>query len=179
MCLTGRFAVVDVRARGGTQLETPLSCPCDIAEVVRAYPGLDWSLLRRKAHKAHSDRIVRISLLLARDLLGATVSPSWTREIARDTPARRLADQIEEQLLREHESQYYSPDMSWGNLQAKERLSDRIMTLLWLTVTPTAKHYDTLPLPAALTGLYYVLRPILLVVRFVSRRLKHGKRARS
>ena len=47
---------------------------CDIAELVRVYPQLDWAQLLRQARRLGGERMLLYSLRLANNLLGTVLS---------------------------------------------------------------------------------------------------------
>jgi hypothetical protein len=55
---------------------------------------------------------------------------------------------------------------TWFHLRARERLADRSRYCLRLVSTPTAGDFELVSLPARLSFLYYVLRPIRLARKY-------------
>ncbi|MFC1681472.1 nucleotidyltransferase family protein [Pseudomonadota bacterium] len=68
-----------------------LSKVCDIAEHLRAHPGIEWPQVIERARKDGLQRILRCSLVLARELLGAELEPTVLNYVESDPKARKYA----------------------------------------------------------------------------------------
>lgn len=66
---------------------------CDIAEFLRVYPTLDWSLILERAKQQGAQRMLWVGLLLAHDLLEASVPERILMQARRDPVAVQLAAQ--------------------------------------------------------------------------------------
>ncbi len=71
---------------------------CDVAELVRAYPGLDWHAVYDRMGAMRSRRILRLGLLLAADLLAAPLPKHVRDDIRRDHRVRTLGHDLLERL---------------------------------------------------------------------------------
>lgn len=70
---------------------------CDIAEIVRAYPALDWALVRELAERQSGVRGVAAALRLAREHLDAAVPADVLAALGAQTlDPDRLADALEQ-----------------------------------------------------------------------------------
>lgn len=74
---------------------------CDVAEFLRAYPDLDWDTVYARAQDMHSERVLRLGLLLAYRLLRAPLPSEIERDVLRDHRAGALAAAIMERLPRQ------------------------------------------------------------------------------
>ncbi|HKR00524.1 MAG TPA: nucleotidyltransferase family protein [Pyrinomonadaceae bacterium] len=145
---------------------------CDVAGLIRAHPDLDWERIRREAARAKASRMLDVSLLLARDLLGANVP----EKVANDMEARKgvseLASEVERTLFpgtggRGNVSQYLAP------ARALDGLRDRARFHLRLALTPTFEDWTFIELPRPLRFLYYLTRPVRLARKYALRRKIH------
>jgi hypothetical protein len=141
-----------------------LSLTCDIAEIVRANPELNWNMLIHDAAILHSERMLFVGLCLATDLLGAPLPQKILQRIRDDISVRTLADEIERRLFRERTE--LCDDLFF--YRVKERVRDRVGAALWYVTIPKPEDYETLPLPAPLIKLYYVVRPVRVATRATS-----------
>ncbi|HEX8184539.1 MAG TPA: nucleotidyltransferase family protein [Blastocatellia bacterium] len=149
---------------------------CDIAELVRTHAGVDWEYVVQQADRLGVQRMLLVGLLLANDLLGATLPDKVSRRIESDTVIEMLAGPVRKRLFHDVEA---SPEVSdrpvskdalplgliHFHLRSRERLRDRIRYCLYfgnLAITPTKKDREFLRLPASLSLLYYLLRPVRL-----------------
>jgi hypothetical protein len=147
---------------------------CDLPEVVRAYPELDWKRVQEQATALGCRRMVALGLILAGDLLGMTLPSGILPMVQAERVAVGLAAQIRSRLFQDADSLFSedSETATNGRNQAErerrryyhrvmERLPDRIRYRLapaqrW--IKPNARDRALLPLPDSLAFLYYLLR---------------------
>ncbi len=72
---------------------------CDIAQLLRAYPELDWPLAFRLAGNFSRKRTILVALKLAQELLGASLPRSVQVSVEREFGLSSAADRIIEQLF--------------------------------------------------------------------------------
>jgi hypothetical protein len=72
---------------------------CDVAELLATHPQLRWDAILGQARAIHCDRTLLLGLLLARDLLGATLPDALARLLAADRVAAALAGQVAGELF--------------------------------------------------------------------------------
>jgi Uncharacterised nucleotidyltransferase len=172
---------------------------CDIAELIRANPQMDWNQVVGQAANLRSKRMLSLGLLLATDLLGATIPYEVTLMIESDPKVKTLAARVLTSLFRDngnpsHEFTdtnilvYFKEE--WLNrilCNLKEEWGDR--TLLSIqhylhrlnkAVTPNAEDKELLSLPSFLSFLYYLIRPVRLGntygLRLLMQLVRQGKR---
>jgi hypothetical protein len=147
-----------------------LSWICDIAELIRVYPQLEWLAILRHARASGSGRMVGLGLFLAHALLGAALPAALLRAIADDPAIERLARQVLRTLLQAREARRSLLETSLFYLGAREHLRDRARYCLRLVTTPTLGDWGIVALPAQLSFLYYLLRPLRLLGGYFWRR---------
>jgi hypothetical protein len=141
---------------------------CDVAELSRAHPQLDWERVRALARAAGGERILLLALELARGLLGAELPQGSLGALREDRVVPALAARVRPQLLRASDAAAASRTLdSAFYLLARERFTDKLhyVSLRALgparrLVKPTETDRRFLHLPPALAPLYYVVRPI-------------------
>ncbi len=146
---------------------------CDIAELVRVYQDLDWNQVEERASTLGCKRMLCLGLLLAHDLLGAELPEEVLQTVLSDQVAASLASEINEQFLYESGGQFKVFKRELLHLRMRERLRDRIRYILfsflsqyfyWYQKIPiNEKDRALIPLPAALSFLYYLVRPVRLL----------------
>jgi hypothetical protein len=136
---------------------------CDIAELIRSYPALNWMQVIETASNLRARRILLLGLLLARDALGAEL-PEWVSStIGADHVLNELGDQLMACLaggvplaLQLGENQRYY-------MKLREHRADRFL-VAWKQVKYylglTARDREILPESSPL--LLYVVRPFRL-----------------
>jgi hypothetical protein len=133
----------------------------DVARVVSTCDQMDWRRVMERARRLGSVRMLLLGLLLAHDLLGATL-PGEMLDMARADPAvGSLAAQVRQQLLAGGRPGPLG--VARFHLRARERWRDRVEYAWRLAVTTTAGDWEMLRLPDPLFPLYYLLRPLRLL----------------
>ena len=73
---------------------------CDVAELVRGHPTMDWEAMLDQAAALRIRRMLLLALRLAADLLGTSLPGPVLRELGRDSVARSLASRTGRCILR-------------------------------------------------------------------------------
>lgn len=158
-------------AHGGKHWYERLKWLCDIAELLRSDVEIAWPVLRARAKKLRSERLLWLGCLLSHELLQAPVPPDLVAEARRDRAVPRLARQVTEWFFTEPFKKEPSIALYRFHLQMREAWRDRrayLRHLSRLAVRPTAKDRAFLPLPPGLEPLYYAIRPVRLAVDAVT-----------
>jgi Uncharacterised nucleotidyltransferase len=145
---------------------------CDVAEVIRSHPLLDWVQVSREAKKLRIERMLFLGLTLANQILDVELpSEVWQWAIA-DAKAQKLARQVKQQIMGEREGfgttpsiekfRFYLAAMQGWDEKLKFCLG-LVQRAIRLSVKPNLKDHALLPLPPAFHGLYYFLRPVRLL----------------
>jgi hypothetical protein len=166
-----------------------LKLVCDVAELVRAHPELDWGQLGGRARKLGCERMLGLGLVLAHDLLG-TVVPEGSVAGLRVHAIQTLFRKVYERFL--HQDPGGSdPEDKWAfYLAVRERLADRVRVCrglgeippgtdwvvfplharlyhyLAMGLLPNERDRDVVDLPAPLHLLYLVIRPLRLMRKY-------------
>ena len=140
-----------------------LAWVCDVAELLKSNPSLDWQLALGLARDSHVERMLLLGLRLASGLLGAPVPADLLRRARADTGAARLSGEVAGRMF---DGEEFKPlGLVRGvrfNLRARRRLLEKVRYFRFI-LTPTDKDLATLRLPANLTFAYYLLRPLRLL----------------
>ena len=141
---------------------------CDVAELLRVHPEMDWTLVMKQARSLRIERILFLGLLLSWDLLEAKLPIEIIQRIQADPLVKLYAYKVRQYLFSEKDSipVYFSYYLF--NLMRDppvEKVPYRGY-LLWqfirLGITPTEKDRRILPLPVFFEFLYYLIRPVRL-----------------
>jgi Uncharacterised nucleotidyltransferase len=154
---------------GGKHGWERLGWVCDIAELIRSRKGMDWGRIMSQAEVLRSERMLFLGLYLASDFLEAPLPEEIRLRAHSDPVVRALAAQVREWLFRE-----VLPGVleNWRfQVRIRDRLWDGCRYCLGLVMTPTGLELTLVSLPAALFPIYYLVRPLRLV-------LKHALRAK-
>ena len=140
-----------------------LSWICDIAEIIRAPPAINWESLAEKARHAHSRRMLDVGLLAAADLLDAPVPGHVLDRIKRDSSAEKFVAQAKWRLFDE-ETKTPTRIHALRRIAMQERLADKLTVFLWFALVPTPDDYDVVRLPLQISGLYFAIHPLRYVL---------------
>lgn len=152
---------------GSKHLWIRLQWLCDVTQLLRRSPGLDWERALAGARRAGGLRALSLGLRLANEVLGAPLPPEIAAQLGRDPLTDRLAARVRQRL-------WYGPppeNVRWFKkehfrVQLIDRPWDRLAYWLYYLTTPNAADLAGLPLPRALFPLYALLRPARLVCAY-------------
>ena len=147
---------------------------CDIAELLRAYPQLEWSQLESRTAARGMRRQLCLGLRVAHEVLGAELSDPALRMIKSELSlgplvrktisdlfiGRRAGDSATSQILHEHLC-----IARWGVGPARKLGAAIVGVTYLLRIRPTDRDRELIPLPASLSFLYYLIRPLRLMVK--------------
>jgi len=145
---------------------------CDVAELVRANPGMNWEQALQQARATGGERMLFLGLALASNLLGATLPEGILRTIEADSAARNLCAEVIHRLLSEAEVPRDASERARFfrfHLRVRERLRDRVRCCLHLVFTPSQEDWQAVRLPESLSFLHYALRPFRLAFKYSAR----------
>jgi len=149
-----------------------LSHICDVAELVRANPEMNWEQALRQAGATGGKRMLLLGLALARDLLGVALPEDVSRMIQADPALRGLAAEVTSRLFAEEESRRNASERAQFfrfHLRVRERFWDRARCCLHLVFTPSQEDWEAIRLPESLSFFYYALRPFRLAAKYAAR----------
>ena len=156
---------------GAKHMWSRLEWVCDVAELIRSEPGLDWDQVMDRAARLGSRRMLFLGINLAVDLLDAPVPGEVLRQARRDTVARSLSGEGLQRMFPSGEYQVGTLRESAFHFRVRERLQDRVpnvLTLAHRAVTPNERDRSVLPLPETLGWLYYLVRLVRVAAMYVT-----------
>jgi hypothetical protein len=135
---------------------------CDLAEFIRVHQNMDWKRITEKAHAGGYERILLLGLLLSNDILGSTIPEDVLQKTQIDRTVKSLAGHISKLLFAEHDLSSKAFKYFLLQINIWRRLGDKIRYCVGRTITPNEADWVAIPLPASLSFLYYLIRPIRL-----------------
>ena len=156
-------------AHGASDCWSRLLLVCDLAQWISARPQLDWEGVLERASGMGSERRLLLGLILARDLLGATLLPEVTARMAGDGEAIRLAAEARRRILGAQHTNVGHVERCGSHLRVMERLRDKMLYglgLFHLSLAPNMTDRSTVPLPGVMSPLYYLIRPARLAATY-------------
>lgn len=150
---------------GTKHLWERLAWVCDVAGLVNSNPTLDWDAVFSRARGAHVERMLLLGLRLARALASAELPEEVLRKIKEDETAARLASDAARRMFDGAEYKPAGFFRSVGfNLRARSRARERLRYFRFI-LTPTDGDLKAFALPARLSFVYYLLRPMRLLLK--------------
>ncbi|MFN6487970.1 MULTISPECIES: nucleotidyltransferase family protein [unclassified Nostoc] len=169
-------------ARGVNEGRESLAQICDLAELLRIQKPLDWEQLLQEVNSLELERPFFISLLIVNTLLN-TPLPDQIKQIIQqkiqiDPTMLIYAVRMQKQLFTEVKTPLFIK-LFFHHLMIKGPLSRMPVRvyLVWQFLSFTAKlviinvnqkDQEVFPLPSGLSFLYYLIRPIRLVSRYIT-----------
>jgi hypothetical protein len=150
----------------------PLIKVCDITELMRRHPELDWQATVRIARDEGVLHVLCLGVAVAARLLGTCV-PDEVAILARKVPdLDALVRHVEERIFDDGQRQYTRPELldrfTW-NAALRERFRDRnraMVALMQDVFVPNEPEYALLRLPRSLFPLYRIVRPARLAWKY-------------
>jgi len=139
---------------------------CDIAQLMKA-PNLNWERIGSEASSLGVARILRVAMLLAHRLLGASIPGDAEKNLPEDHAVLKLAEEIENHLA--GEPVFKGESLAYFRLmmRLRERPRDRRRFLQRLLLTPGPGEWNAIDLPPALFPLYRLVRLSRVAARLV------------
>jgi hypothetical protein len=159
-------ALVALCVHGAKDFWERLIWIADIAEMIRSCPALDWDSVQREAEKLQAQRMIRLGLALAGEILGAQVPAEVSARVKTDSQAMNLAAEIAKRHL----------TRDTHDRTAAERFEFRRRVVpgairgwryaMRLTLSPVEEDWERASLPHGLAPLYVALRPFRLLRKY-------------
>jgi Uncharacterised nucleotidyltransferase len=160
---------------GSKHLWKRLRWICDVAQLIHVHEGMDWKWVMRQARSLGSERMLYLGLYLASDLLGAALPQDVSRRVEADPTVKALARRVSAELLSEANTvPTISEDfpLHLFHIRVRERLRDKVSYCVRAVTATTVRDWSLLPLPRYLYPLYFVIRPLRLILKYGSRLLE-------
>jgi hypothetical protein len=161
-------------AHGTKHCWSNLRLLCDVACHVQANPNLNWDQCIRLTESGGYDSVVKHSLLLTREVLGLELPDPIGQYADRDARASALAHTAQTFLFRENidrspssndRARYLEVLRFHLGLEKRQRFRKGAAMILRHTFIPNEADWRNLQLPRSLYFLYYLLRPIRLLIK--------------
>jgi len=137
-----------------------------LAEFIRANPAIDWSIVIARANESRGRHMLTLGLILAREVGDVDVPDSVSSSHEEFDSLRKYAAEIQRGLFAREPGPLGSLEMFRCNLRIMDRKRDAITSFLRSIFVPTISDWEALTLPAALSPLYYLFRPLRLLKKY-------------
>jgi hypothetical protein len=145
---------------------------CDVAEMIRAYPNLDWKYVIELSNQLGSKRLILLGLLLANNLLEIELNPVIWQEIKLESKIQELVGEVKNNLIFLGEiTEPKEVKRTFFYVSIQDHWQDKLRSIIgllnhsgWLNITKNDRNF--LPLPSQLSFLYIFLRPIRIFIKY-------------
>jgi hypothetical protein len=159
---------------GGKHSWARLSWLCDFQRALRAFPNAYWSRVWALARENGAARMVEIGLLLVESVLdGSALTAAAAQGRSPDSEAKAISELLARRL---REQPAAPPSLDFRvQLRARERRRDRLRYTWHILATPHQADVALLGLPRMMLGVYFVARPVRLLLKHLSRRVRPAR----
>ena len=144
---------------GSKHLWERLSWICDVAELLRSHPHMDWTAVWDRAETGESQRMLALGLALAQRLFDAPLPEEISRRINDERTSGLVKETCNRVFQRDGEELATINESLQFNLKVRDGWRSR-MRYIRLMFRPTDADVGSITLPAGLGFGYYLLRPI-------------------
>jgi hypothetical protein len=152
-------------AHGAKHNWSHLGWICDLVELLRVSPDLDWQKVQHLAGQIGTLRMLLLGLYLAHQVLGAPLPPSLLTALSQDLTIPPLAQLIEHQLF--HPPQNLPRPLQDASIYLKTFNLPKDIIWFWIDMilVPTPLEWQVIALPRTLSLLYYPIRIFRLILK--------------
>jgi hypothetical protein len=144
---------------GSKHLWERLTWVCDVAELLRSHPNIDWETVWERAETGENQRMLSLGLRLAKRLFAAPLPDKIRTRIESDSSLTALVVETCNRVFQRGDEQTVSINENLQfNLKVREGWRSRLRYFR-LMFRPTDADVGSIALPAGLSFGYYLLRP--------------------
>jgi hypothetical protein len=144
---------------------------CCVAELIQSNPDLNCERVTQMVKRAKYERILSLGLFLAQDLLGAEPPEKIYKYLNKDPKIESLAIEVYRNLFHKNGNPAninISNKFSFFHIKVRDRHSEKIRHIAQAAIRPTREDWRCFPLPASISFLHYLLRPIRLSLELLT-----------
>ncbi len=165
---------------GAKHLWSKLAWVCDIAELLRTRPDIDWTKTLALAEHHNSLRLLLHGLSLAADLLDAPLPAQIQEAINRDKIIAKIVMEVRSNIHTAHVPPPSSFLMFAFHVRSRERIRDKLNYCVRVALVPSiADQESQTSISKTFPVLRYLRRPFRLVKTYAKHFRRKDKRART
>ena len=148
---------------------------CSLGCLVQSTKELDWMKVKGLARKMRCERILSLSLFMIKDLFDIELSEDAKELLKKDASLPSLASTVYDNLFNKSaELSVFKekPKFSMFHFKVRDRWSEKFRYGKQIILGPTVQEWVRIPVPAKLSFVYGILRPVRLFATFLTRRLR-------
>jgi Uncharacterised nucleotidyltransferase len=154
-----------------TPWEKSLKQICDVVQIGRSHPDLDWHLALQLSSELRSQRSFLIGLRMTRDRLNVPLPQFILDKLIESQPT-------DEKIAKSYDKCAWDVPYLWFQYTHQLRTSDRgwdrlfitgiyLQWLLVITISPSPLDREFVAIPHNLDFLYYLIRPMRLLIQYL------------
>lgn len=147
---------------GAKECWSKLKWLCDIAQLLRQYPHLNWEQVFSQAERFHVRRILLLGVGLAGELLDVKLPETILTTLRSDRTLPELMQQACNYLFGIQPGKCHRLSPTQFRLRTRERWQDRLQYGVWRLFVPNVRDRQVIYLPPPLFWLYYPIRLLRL-----------------
>lgn len=144
---------------------------CDVAELLRIEPDLDWDAVLAESDRMRCERALHLALALARELLAAPLPRSIALRLAADPALPGLLGHVRDRL-------FVPPRSGAGtfgfHLATRSTAGAKAALVLGSLTALNQRDLQVVSLPDAALPLYFLVRPVRLAGKAIAHAVPHG-----
>jgi hypothetical protein len=169
-CLSPEAILLILSIHGSKHLWSRLKWTCDVAELLRSHPEMDWQWVFQTAQDLGCRRMLLVALFLSREALDAPVPDHILDEVKRDLGVKAAASPLLLRLRGGQEPAEPDDERNAKYLGMRDRRRDRLRFILYLCCAIDPKDDGQLgQFPTSFRVLYYGFLPIRTITRHALR----------
>jgi len=157
--------LIALSIHGLTHYWERLAWVADVGALI-ARNEIDWDLLMTKARQLGLSRVVAVAVLLAHELLDVSLRIELIRFLKADRVAVKLSGTFQHAMFEYPRRPTSAISVIKLHLNIRERLRDKVLTIMRMALTPRLADLQTISLPAELHAIYYLVRPARLCIKY-------------
>ncbi|WP_072013759.1 nucleotidyltransferase family protein [Myxosarcina sp. GI1] len=146
---------------------------CDVAELLRSHPNIDWERLIIKINKLRCKRLVLVGIFISSNFLDIPLNDTILRHIKADRVAQSIAENIKKRLFSQAISPIEEVERTIFHIRTREDWQDKVKSFIglmkhsgWMNITKNDR--DFIHLPNYFTFVYYLIRPLRISLKYSS-----------
>ncbi len=161
--------IIILCSQGGKDCWRWLNRICDLAEVIRAHPEVNWNNIWERITKLRMKRMLLLGLSLAHELLNVELPETIISKIEANPIVKSLSSQICRQFYFPTADSFQSSQLksAFFHLKLIEHPQDKFWYCYEHLIVPTVGDKNFVHLPQSLSFLYYFIRPFRLIKTYL------------
>jgi len=139
----------------------------DITSFIERKKNINWELVIAKSEELNCRRSLLLSLYLAGDLFSVEIPKIFGTYINNDKAVSVLGENVKQNFQKIYDLEKIETYNKTFFLKSMESTSDKLLYIADLLFNPTIYEVEVIIFPKELSFLYYILRPLRLIKKYL------------